>query len=603
MKLFRKALVLFILLALSISTMVFAETSIMSGDVLNGQSKAAAKSYVYRLEPECAPGKCLDVQWAANADGTPVWLWPTINTYAQLWWFYYQSDGTYKIVPQCGISTPGVTRCLDVSGGGSADGTAVQIWTDNGSAAQRWNLYYMDNGYYEIEPACAPGMRLDVQWSGSADQTPIWIWTRNGGSAQRWKIVAIDPLSYYTTCVNDGLNPSDRVAFENQFNALGYTNYGYNTDVSATSLNTLLGGTYTTLYHTGHGYNSGINTSSGGSLSVGNVTSINVQNFICATCLTLTSTAWTSKMGTNCQNVLGYTNLSWDYPTDDNVVERLANVLRGGWSYIQAWYNANVAESSLADRWCGYVREGSSIVEYSARTGNNPKSAASLPMESLTPAGNVKAATNLLSDERTFNAQFSKILNSDIFLNGDREGKSEFYQVKSPGFLEKTPMSEAEAVAIAQVWLGNNLPSDAKLDKVTAIETAVDNQAKQVVGYIVRYIRQMDGLSFRTNGVDDHIALLVNGNSVIAMSQVWPEIKLSVKAYTSPKANILSVSKVIKLAGAQIATIAKSDSPIEIIDVTPCYGIIKNGVVPAYELLTSQGPSIIVDATTARLIN
>ena len=31
-----------------------------------------------------------------------------------------------------------LNKCLDISGGGSADGTKIQLWTCNGSGAQNW---------------------------------------------------------------------------------------------------------------------------------------------------------------------------------------------------------------------------------------------------------------------------------------------------------------------------------------------------------------------------------------------------------------------------------------------------------------------------------
>lgn len=592
MKMTKKILMLILLLGVSIFSIVLAENSTINTPAT--PPLGAAKAAVYRLEPECAPDKCLDVQWAGNTNGTPVWLWGITNAYAQLWWLYYQPDGYYKIVPQCAIG-----KCLDVSGAGTEDGTLVQIWEDNGTAAQKWNLIYMDNGYYELEPACAPGKRLDVQWGANQDQTPIWIWTRNGGAAQRWRLTYVDSLSYYTTCVQDNLNPSDRVEFENQFNALGYTSYGADTNVSSTQLNSLLGYYYTTLYHTGHGYNSGISTSDGG-LNVDQVSVVNVKNFIAATCLTLTSTNWINKMGSNCQNVLGYTNVSWDYPVDDNVVITLAGQLRNGWSYIQSWYTANVNQSSLQDRWCGYVREGSVITEYSARTANTPKSAAY--MESLTPDGNVKAALNLLSDGRTFDTEFSGVYNTEITIKGTRDNQTEFYQAKSGEFLVKTLISKESAISIAQAWIGNNLPNDAKLDSVTPVEATIGNGASQVIGYIVRYIREINGLPLRTNKVDDHIALLVNNNTVVAMSKVWSNMELKAKTNAVSKGNILSVKQAIRLASAQIALAKKKNTPIEIINVKPCYGITKDGLVPAYELFISDGGSIIVNATTARLI-
>src|SRR5256885_663405 len=66
-------------------------------------------------------GKCVDVQGANAADGTQVQLYTCNGTGAQKW--TVNSGGT--------LSALG--KCLDVSGGGTADGTKVQLWTCNGT--------------------------------------------------------------------------------------------------------------------------------------------------------------------------------------------------------------------------------------------------------------------------------------------------------------------------------------------------------------------------------------------------------------------------------------------------------------------------------------
>ncbi|MFD3533298.1 PQQ-dependent sugar dehydrogenase, partial [Streptomyces sp. NPDC058664] len=68
-------------------------------------------------------GKCLDVDNAQTADGTKIQVWTCNGSAAQRW--SVPGDGSLKALG----------KCLDVSGGGSADGTRVQLWTCNGSGA------------------------------------------------------------------------------------------------------------------------------------------------------------------------------------------------------------------------------------------------------------------------------------------------------------------------------------------------------------------------------------------------------------------------------------------------------------------------------------
>jgi hypothetical protein len=49
-------------------------------------------------------------------------------------------------------------RVLDVTGGKDAEGTAVQAWKRNGSAAQRWKVAYLD----EQKKAQTKGLHKDT---------------------------------------------------------------------------------------------------------------------------------------------------------------------------------------------------------------------------------------------------------------------------------------------------------------------------------------------------------------------------------------------------------------------------------------------------------
>jgi hypothetical protein len=75
-------------------------------------------------------GKCLDITGGGTANGTTVQLYECNGTGAQQW--RPGADGTLRN-PQSG-------RCLDASGGSSANGTRLIIFDCHAGANQRWQL-------------------------------------------------------------------------------------------------------------------------------------------------------------------------------------------------------------------------------------------------------------------------------------------------------------------------------------------------------------------------------------------------------------------------------------------------------------------------------
>ena len=116
-------------------------------------------------------GKCMDVAAAATADGTTVQLYDCNGTAAQQW--SRSSDGTLRALG----------KCLDVSGGSVANGARVQLWTCNGSAAQQWTYTAAHDLVNPQANKC-----LDVTGNNSANGSPLQLWTCTGGSNQKWTI-------------------------------------------------------------------------------------------------------------------------------------------------------------------------------------------------------------------------------------------------------------------------------------------------------------------------------------------------------------------------------------------------------------------------------
>lgn len=140
---------------------------------------------VYELEPQCAAGKRLDVAGASSADGTNVQIYTDNNGTGQGWTFQDQGDGTWELIPQC--ATGSRLETIGVNNGGS--GANVQIWSDHNGSDSRWRVTPVGNDWYELIPNHNTGLRLDVNASGTADGTNVQLWTTNNGSAQRWKLL------------------------------------------------------------------------------------------------------------------------------------------------------------------------------------------------------------------------------------------------------------------------------------------------------------------------------------------------------------------------------------------------------------------------------
>jgi hypothetical protein len=114
--------------------------------------------------------KCVDVSGAATADGTKIQLWTCNGTGAQSW-------------TVTGTTLRALGKCMDVAGGGTADNTRVQLWTCNGTGAQNWSA--QGDGTLRNPQS---GKCLTPSAGGTADGTQLVILTCNGAANQRWTL-------------------------------------------------------------------------------------------------------------------------------------------------------------------------------------------------------------------------------------------------------------------------------------------------------------------------------------------------------------------------------------------------------------------------------
>jgi glucosylceramidase len=116
-------------------------------------------------------GKCMDVAGANSADGTAVQLYDCNGTAAQQW--DRPGDGTIR----------SLGKCLDVNAGSVADGARVQLYTCNGSGAQQWTY---TSGRDLVNPQA--NKCLDVTGNNSANATPLQLWSCTGAANQKWTV-------------------------------------------------------------------------------------------------------------------------------------------------------------------------------------------------------------------------------------------------------------------------------------------------------------------------------------------------------------------------------------------------------------------------------
>ena len=141
---------------------IVVSSTVVAGLGVLGISNAFAAT----AGPVTGPGgQCVDVAGANPANGTAVQLYACNGTAAQSWTI----DGS---------SVKALGKCLDVAAASHADGARVQLYDCNGTGAQAWT---------------SSGGRLINTGSGKcldADGTRLQIWTCTGGSNQKWTVPA-----------------------------------------------------------------------------------------------------------------------------------------------------------------------------------------------------------------------------------------------------------------------------------------------------------------------------------------------------------------------------------------------------------------------------
>ncbi|MGY0236318.1 alpha-N-acetylglucosaminidase [Longispora urticae] len=118
-------------------------------------------------------GKCVDVTGGSSANGTALQLYTCNGTAAQTW--SATGDGTLRALG----------KCMDARNGATAPGTVVQLHDCNGTPAQGWT-WQPDRTLRNTKS----GLCLDAEGAGTANGTRLLLWTCHAGPNQRWTLPA-----------------------------------------------------------------------------------------------------------------------------------------------------------------------------------------------------------------------------------------------------------------------------------------------------------------------------------------------------------------------------------------------------------------------------
>ncbi|TLP52583.1 beta-xylosidase [Microbispora tritici] len=114
--------------------------------------------------------RCLDVPGASTANGSQLQLWDCNGQANQQW--------TYTSSKQLQVYG---NKCLDAEAAGTANGTRAIIWDCNGQANQQWNVN-SDGTITGVQS----GKCLEASNFGTANGTKVQLWSCTGTTSQKW---------------------------------------------------------------------------------------------------------------------------------------------------------------------------------------------------------------------------------------------------------------------------------------------------------------------------------------------------------------------------------------------------------------------------------
>jgi len=126
-------------------------------------------------------GKAIDVRGAGRVNGTAVQQYTTNRSAAQYFRFAASGSGFYQVVNQLTN-----TQVWDAAGAGTANGTKIVTYGWAGGRNQQWRPVWDSSQNVTLQPRHAVTKCLDVPGGSTADSVQLQLWDCNGTAAQKF---------------------------------------------------------------------------------------------------------------------------------------------------------------------------------------------------------------------------------------------------------------------------------------------------------------------------------------------------------------------------------------------------------------------------------
>ena len=151
-------------------------------DELAAANAGTVAAGTYSVASALSSGSVLDAAGAGTADGTAAQVYSANGTDAQAW---VVEDAGAGYVTVCNAASG---LALDVPGADASSGAQLQLWTPNGSWAQRW-VAVRDGSGIRLVSALSDSLSVDLPGASTADGSRLQLYSDNGTAAQRWSFV------------------------------------------------------------------------------------------------------------------------------------------------------------------------------------------------------------------------------------------------------------------------------------------------------------------------------------------------------------------------------------------------------------------------------
>lgn len=152
-------------------------------DELAATHRSDAPDGTYQVGSQGLSSMRMDIVSGFTDDGTNVDLYTSNGSNAQKWRITHDSKGYVT------IANPYTGKVLDVEAAQEKNGTNIRMWSSNGSYAQKWIAQKNSDGSVVLISALNSSLVIDVEAGIMKNGTNIRIWSANGSAAQRWKLL------------------------------------------------------------------------------------------------------------------------------------------------------------------------------------------------------------------------------------------------------------------------------------------------------------------------------------------------------------------------------------------------------------------------------